>query len=409
MEENKDFDFNKHYGGEKETPPAFLWENLEQQLPKKRKKAGVIFWVGGMLAVAASVALVFWGVNNFSNEKPLQTLEQTETTPNTASNKSNMAPQSEQSNSIENKEIPQTTGAQNTIKKITPPIQSNSTVKNKKPNFRAYTQNSDKPANNLPAKNKGDEKPSKLQDNNQPTQLNIELPAAEIIGEKWVSLSTPQKDSTTENETKEEKAKKAKFTFKPNLYVTAMGFAHTHTFSNFSSGISLGVKTIQNINSKWQLSLGLGYTRLDSTGLQRTSVREHYFVTKTTTKQQLDIIALHYANINLKAHYNIKEWHLFGGIETLILVHSVANLRTTETVFSEKRVTQQNNVVGYTKGVSDVVPQLVLGVGKNITNRLSAELQLSHSLTEFGSQSVFTTDNKLKLNYIGLGINWRLK
>lgn len=413
MKNKNEFDFNKHYGDEKETPPAFFWDDLEKQLPKKRKKRAAIFWITGIATVAASIVLATWGAGYFNTNKNIKTANQGDNVVNptplvqkeNTKNPSNSLPQIAETENKQtaNNSTPKTqkteakTGEANTKQAPSPTNSKN------KDDIRLFTQKKEtipqlKQQKLAPQK----EEPNKL----TPAQpIEIELPSIDVEAEKWAEAETLPQDTANENESENSKKK---WSLKNNIYFAAGGFAHTHTFSNFGSGVSLGIGIIKNINKNWEARIGLNYTTISSAGLQRTSLREHYFITKTTTKQQLDITNLSYFTARAKFYYTYKKLHFFSGLDAMFLVSSKSNLRTSETKYSEERITEQKDIIGYTKGVNTITTQLMLGMGIDIIDNLRAEMQLAHSITPFGSQSAFTQNNKLKLSQMGLGIHWRI-
>lgn len=419
MKDNKEFDFNKHYGDEQETPPAFFWDDIEKQLPKKRKKRAAIFWISGIATIAASILLATWGVNYYNtttdNEITTTATKQVDSEikePAIAQkeNSTEKGINQQQLQAIDNNEAANSSSQEIQTNKSTlvkKAEKGNTDNTKNTSNIRLFSQDKSKETT-LPLKQEKEtlkEIAPKEVAPKQPIEI-IELATANIVGEKWVAIETPKKDTTQKADDDEENKKKCKFS--PSIYVALSGFAHTHTFSNYNSGISIGLGTIHKIGKNWETRIGLNYTKINRPGLQRTSTREHYFVTKTTTTQQLDITALHYLSASAKLYYNYKSLHFYGGLEALALISSRANLQTTEIKYSEERVTNQNDIIGYTQGVNTFVPQLIFGVGKTITNRVRAELQFSHSLTAYGNQSIFTDNSKIKLSYVGVGINWRI-
>lgn len=421
MKDNNEFDFNEHYGDEQETPPAFFWDDIEKQLPKKRKKRAAIFWLSGVATIAASILLVTWGINHFNT---------------TANKKATTTTTKQESSDTKQLEDPEKENLVETEIKQQQLLQATENNKTVSSSNYSSTQKIQKPTDKLVKKAKKDNAASSgtirlfSQDNNKETtpSLNqeketpkeqnpkevapkqpiesIELPIANIEGEKWAVIETPKKDTT--QKANESKGNKKKCKFSPNLFIALSGFAHTHTFSNYNSGFSVGLGTIQKISKNWETRVGLNYTKVNRPGLQRSSTREHYFVTKTSTTQQLNITELHYLTASAKLYYNYRSLHFYGGLEAMALISSKANLQTTEIIYSEERVTNQNDIIGYKQGVNTFVPQLIFGAGKDITNRIRAELQFSHSITSYGSQSIFTDNNKIKLSYVGIGINWRI-
>ncbi len=403
MEENKDFDFEKHYGDEKETPPKHFWDDLEKQLPKKRKKRGILFWISSSTAMAASLLLLGWGTMYFLNEDKVETKT---TYRNTTNSKK------EKELAIEEPSKSSTSKATETVNSIDKQKNNNNTIKTTIQNSSPFIKKEEKETEPIVKDVKIEEVQEAQQEENtnettndqEPT--NIELATVEISGEKPLTALEEKKDTTgkKDNSSEEQKTKK-----EPVFFVSIAGLAHTHTFSKVNQGMSIGLGATRKINQNWEARVGISYMQINNPGLQRASFREHFFVTKTTTTQQLEIVSLDYLSGSIKFDYAYKKFHFFGGVETMVLLNSKANLRTTEVRFSEERVTEQKDLDGFDKGVNEVVPQLIFGAAANLNENLRLELQFSHSMLPFGRKSLFTTGNNLRLSYLGIGINWRLK
>jgi hypothetical protein len=405
MEENKDFDFGKHYGDEKETPPKHFWDDLEKQLPKKRKKRGLLFWISSSTAMAASLLLLGWGTMYFMDEGEVETKTTYQNDPAPKKEKESTIAEPSKSSTSKSAE----TETENSIDKqksnynpVKSTTQNNSLPVKKEKNETQFIESNTRVEEIKETKK---EKPADKTFENQKPQ-NIELAVVEISGEKPLLTLEEKKDTTgkKDNSSEEQKTKK-----EPDFFVSIAGLAHTHTFNKVNQGMSIGLGATKKINQNWEARVGVSYMQINNPGLQRSSFREHFFVTKTTTTQQLEIVSLDYLSGSVKFDYAYKKFHFFGGVETMVLLNSKANLRTTEMKFSEERVTEQNDLDGFDKGVNSVVPQLIFGGAANLNENLRLELQFSHSVLPFGRKSLFTTGNNLRLSYLGIGINWRLK
>lgn len=429
MKEKNDFDFEKHYGDEKETPPASFWDDLEKQLPKKRKKRAAIFWLTGSLGLAAAVALLVWGVSSYTSTKSNETVtadKQDNTNinpPKTSTNKTE-----EESNNIDNaiaeeRETSATTNNNSTGKKEN--TKNNPTEYTQ--GVRAYTGNKGNTGENKPTNDseitKGDNvkehketepsdehgyKPEHKHEEatpNKPEQENTDdepIDDIPVLAKGDVGAIDISDTNSTTTPSPTETKQEPEF----NFYAAASGFAHTHTFSKFGSGYKLGIGIGKAINNKLEARAYLGYLQVNKAGLQRSSYSEHYFVTKTTILQELDVSQLQYVTANFSLYYTLNKTQLFGGVETMFLTKSKASMRTTEVSYSEERVTEQNDIENFNSGVNNIVPQFVLGASRELTDKISVQAQLSHPILPFVGQSLFS--NSI-LSYLGVGINLKLK
>lgn len=413
MKEKNEFDFNMHYGEEKETPPSFLWDDLEKQLPKKRKG---ILWFVGVITVAASLLFVSWGIYHYGNSSaesnPSVEVQKVETknNPNTLNEGvtgNNSLSEAEDNSSLTPSNTATKVFSQKTKGEKKGSDSLESFLRKDKQNIRLYVED-----RQMIEDNGRNGMLQKTTDHTDSTSSLQAVDSDETIEDDSIPIFARQveelekTDSTVRN-TSDDTISKRKSTL--NFIVSATAFAHTYTFKNYNKGFSVGLAYAHPINKCWEARAGLSFMQISDPGLQRSSLREHYFITKTSTLQELDMTKLNYLSSSFKMYYKYKKYHFFGGLEALFLVNSKSSLRTTEIAFSEKTVVEKDGLIGYTKGVSGIVPQLTVGMGRAITKNIGVEVLLSHSITRYGSKTLYQTNSKFKLSYIGLGINWRIK
>lgn len=393
MKNMDEFDFEKHYGDEKEVPPSFFWDELEKQLPKQEKKKKRVVWpiyaLGVAVSLVAIVGMGYWFMSDGNSQQPQQAQ-------NNSKPQTNINVEEENRNSgegIEEKQVPQLNGT---------PTKNSKAQNNAASTANKYEKNVSW-AFAKPTKTKEDVIENASQSSKYPSTLLNKKEISLPVTYRPLELVLVQPANSVIEPSGRKEVEDERF---GKMFLNVSGVAHTRSFNRFNKGFKIGVGYTDQITTKVSYRAGLSYFQMSNPGLKRSSLQEHYFITRTSTLQELEITKLHYLTSHIGLQYQFKNTQFFVGIEALMLLNTEANLRTVRTEYGEERVSEKDNLGGYNKGIRKVVPLLFVGISQEVTKKLSISLQFSHSLTQYGNNTVFTNGNSLKLSYMAIGVNW---
>jgi hypothetical protein len=174
--------------------------------------------------------------------------------------------------------------------------------------------------------------------------------------------------------------------------------------SNYINTPYLGLQYQYQLNQKWQLNAGLGYSYVNANGLEKQYSKEQYSFGLTTETTTINTDRLHYIELPVLARYKaFNNISIVGGANVSYLLNTNSTIdRTRSTTLGGKQVPSQTKESLYKKGLSPFDIQLQLGIEYKINNNLHIGLLANSGLFDvsrnnYYNTSVFNRNSRLQL------------
>lgn len=231
---------------------------------------------------------------------------------------------------------------------------------------------------------------------------NNTLPVIPTVVETPVKpVSDTEKPAEDEPEGADSAVKENKATKKKNeprevknTISLIVGWNYYRTLNPFQTRYAqtpwFGLMYNRYLGLKWQLGLGLGYTRVNSDSLNKTYATEKYSFGVTSTQTTISTQALHYLDIPVIARYELlnRLW-LMGGINTSLLLNTSNRVQEYGYTSLSGGTVTSRDATAYRNGFSSFDIQLMLGAEFSLAERWKLGLLYNTGLVDVTLNSYY--------------------